>query len=329
MRSLTTEEITACARGYRQTREEEDGLHLLRFGDATMAYYGTSKGGTIRSWCPAGVVLEFFSDAGTIEIRGNLREGARKVAWVDLFVDRRFIGTLGSNKAEDRIEGAIETYCAAGKPRRMQLHLPHTRPFGLESIVLPDDASFEPAPADASPVILFMGDSITQGMDSAHPALTYPMTATRDLGRQLLNCAIGGMVFDNECLPETPIEHPESIVVAYGVNDWGQGRDVEEANGFLGRLRELYPHVPVIVLEPIWNQREDSQDLSRNASDLSLRDYRRLLANIVERFEDIECLGRARLLPPGNELLIDGCHPTTMGHQVYGRNLAHALRTIG
>jgi lysophospholipase L1-like esterase len=314
---MTHDMIVACARGMRQARETGLGLELVRFSDAALAAYAEKEMWTVRAWCPAGVTLQLVTDSPTLDIELALGPGARQPAYVDAYVDGRFAATLGSATPGETLAG---TFTLPGTPAHVSLYLPHCRQAGIRTLALADGASWTPAPAQ--PILLALGDSITQGMDAHHPSLTYPAVAARRLGMSLYNGGIGGYVFDAASLPDAPVADPALITVAYGTNDWSHRRDVAHARDYLTRLRALYPTTPVAVLAPLWR----SADATEEAA--SLADYRAALTAIVAGFPGMTTVPMPALLPPGPAFLCDGVHPDAAGHVVYGENLAGALQAV-
>ncbi|MBE7464151.1 MAG: SGNH/GDSL hydrolase family protein [Planctomycetes bacterium] len=326
MRKLTPDELRACARGCVQTRETGGALQFLRFGDAALKYYAQREGWEVRSRCPAGVRLDFFTDADVVRVRADLLPGARKCGYFDLYAGGIFTGTLGAADAPDRLEGELPCGPAGVRERRrVELWLPHARPTLLHEVALPDGASFEPAPVHGAEM-LFLGDSITQGMDATHPSFGYAMTATRARGCGHFNYGIGGAVFDAESLPEAPLAEPQGIVVAYGTNDWSSGLSTERARDYLKRVSELWPRTPVAVLEPLWRTAADGSEGKPNKDGQTLAAYRLDLARVVAALEGMTYIGWPDLLPPGPAFLVDGVHPGDTGHVVYGQNLAAKMR---
>lgn len=307
-----------------QARHEADGVHCLRFGNAGLAFYDQAEGSAIRARCPAGVRVVFTSDTTQVRVKASIRRGARKMAWFDLYADGIMTGTLGSAEARDGLEGLLP--CGPRgerKPRRLELWLPHSRPAGIQEIALDDGAGFEPAATE--PVHLFLGDSITQGMDAQHPSFAYAMTATRMLGVGHHNYGIGGARFVADSLPEAPLADPLGITIAYGTNDFSGAWGLEHAQAYLQRVRVLWPKTALTVLSPLWRSPADPEG-KRNESGQSLDDYRAGLAELVRAIPGARLIPHEQLLPPVPELLVDGTHPGDAGHLAYGANVARLLK---
>ena len=324
-RNLTADEIQSCLTGCCQVRKTAEGLMPLRFHEGALDYYGVNDTFRPRATCPAGITLTLRTNSPWIEIDVATSTGSRDYGYADLWSNGRFTGTLGISENGGTIAGRMDTaWTSPGDPqeRALTLYLPHSRTTVIRSVSVAEGASLSHAPS--RPVLLAFGDSITQGMDSRHPSLTYIATAARRCGMALHNGAVGGHYFDATSLPEAPAAGPEIIVVAYGVNDWAGGRPVEAAEPFLARVRELYPEVPALVLSPLWHKRGDTSDAP--ADWMLLSDYRARLITIVNSFHKMTAVDGISLLPPHSGLLPDGLHPDSAGHIVCGETLAREIR---
>ena len=330
MRILTVDELRACARGAAEVDEPTDGLHFARFAPATRASWQRIADEherpqlMVRVDCSAGVVLDFLTDSASVSVEAVLGEGARQVAHFDLWADGAFVGCLGGGEPGDCVRGEIALPSGGGQ-RRCRLHLPQSRTCRVRAVGLSDGASFEPAPA--LPVLLALGDSITQGMDSAHPSLAFPAVLGRRLGMCPRNGGVGGWVFDADSLPEPPVAAPALVLVGFGTNDFGQGMTPEPAGPYLQRVRAFYPDAPVVVLEPLWRSAYGGES-GRNAVGLTLSEYRAGLREVVAGFPDVTLVRMESQLPPGDQFLQDGLHPSTTGHVVLGDNIARALHDV-
>lgn len=321
MRVLSNDEVLSCATGYCQSQASEQGLLLLRFPDEALAYYACLEGWRIRTRCPAGVVLDFMTDSDALTVEACFGESMRGHFCFDLLVDGVLAGSCSQRQGGDTFTGQILPVPSGGKTRRWQLYLPYTRTTFLRAVGLSDGASFAPAPP--RPVLLALGDSITQGAEAFHPSLVFIAVAARQLGMTLFNYGVGGAMFAAESLPKMPVASPALIAIAYGTNDFSAGLDPSAAQAYLRRVDELYPAVPVAVLAPLY--RFGPPEGERGKAGITMAEYRDALSRIVERFPAMSLLPAGSLLGHDESLLADGLHPNESGHVVYGLNLAKQL----
>ena len=83
--------------------------------------------------------------------------------------------------------------------------------------------------------LVFIGDSITQGMDARGPASAYAVQLARVLDVELLNQGVGGHIFDLDALDDELPYHPDIITIAYGTNDWSRDTTREEISSRVER----------------------------------------------------------------------------------------------
>ena len=100
------------------------------------------------------------------------------------------------------------------------------------------------------------------------------------------------------------------------------------ARPYLQRVREFYPRTPIFLLLPVWRQDAGTESPRANAAGQTYAQYRQELARIAASVARVTVLEPGELLPPAPALLIDGLHPNTEGHVVYGLNLAQRLKRL-
>lgn len=325
MRILDNGEIVSATKGVSRADETADGLSLLRFPSKIAGHFSAHEAYSIRIASPAGVVLDFFSDATRVEITCTFPSAAaRPYAYCDVYADDVFAGYVGGANVEPGdLTGAV-TF-PDRRNRRIRIYLPHTRPVAIGRITLSDGAAF--APVARRPTWIAYGDSITQGMNARHPSLTYPALAARSLDLDIHNAAVGGARFDEGFLLDEIAPGPVAFVtVAYGTNDFSAGIGPEKSRAFLLRLIATYPAIPVIALEPIWRTDDDPALRVPRRDNARLCDYRNRLREIVAEFPGVKYVPAGELMPAGVDLIRDGTHPDTDGHVVMGQNLAARLK---
>ncbi|MBS3761769.1 MAG: SGNH/GDSL hydrolase family protein [Planctomycetes bacterium] len=321
MDELSIEQLEQCTRGVIDITEENGGIVFRRFPGKIAEYYHSQAEGTaIRADCAAGIVIDFWTDAEKLEISCDLPAGARAFGYVDVYCDRQFVKSLGNANSCEHIDGQIVLPETNISNKHIEIYLPHCRITILRSLSVSDGATVEAT--ELNPLVLNLGDSITQGMNSHYPSLIYPAICNRLMGFTTHNAGVGGDIFNVESLRECPVDSPVQITVAYGINDFNGDRDASPAAPYLARLRKLYPEVPVAVLEPIWASREGfDQNPGKNDAGITLPEYRTQLRDIVSDFDNMRCLRSSQILPPDESFVPDGIHPNTVGHQVMGYNL--------
>ena len=101
-------------------------------------------------------------------------------------------------------------------------------------------------------VVIYLGDSITQGFGPLRSGQTYVSVANRLLNYDIINQGIGGYVYDKNSLMKMDGYLPDKIIVALGTNQFGceSMKDVEE---YYETLIGIYgEEIPVLCITPLW-----------------------------------------------------------------------------
>ena len=104
--------------------------------------------------------------------------------------------------------------------------------------------------------LLFFGDSITQGHKSDYDSISYAYQTSFFFNAESMIQGIGGAIFHESTFdPEIDFD-PETVIVAYGTNDFGYYRTLDElrlhVSAYLDLIKEKYGDKKVICLSPIW-----------------------------------------------------------------------------
>lgn len=211
-------------------------------------------------------------------------------------------------------EGKIEWELPAGK-KNVVIYLP------ADATVLVRDLELN-APAvrpEKNKKVLWLGDSITQGYGPLRSGQTYVSVANRILGYDILNQGIGGYIYDKKSLMKMEGYDPDMIIVALGTNQYGAEtmRDVEE---YYETLIGIYGReIPIYCISPLWrgDNPEGIPTLERFCDNVK---------KIAGSYPNVRVIDGFTLVPHLPEYFLDNLHPNCLGTEVYGRNLAEAIR---
>lgn len=327
MRTIHFEDLIASAEGTVRHEVTDKDLRLSRFTGLSQQFWSTREEfAQIRANCSSGVILRFSTNATELRLRAQLGAGARASGAFDIWTGDVMIGVIGGEKPPEILEETI-TLPGSGE-REITLHLPQMRACTIEQLQLSESSSFSPLPKRRT--LLALGDSITQGMDSINPSLSYMATIARELGLAQLNQAIGGWIFSPESLPEKPCESPALITVAYGTNDFGRGLPLQNIGAYVKRVRELYPQTPLVLLAPIYRLEPtvDGPHAQSGTGGYTLAEMRTTIQRIAEETNNCFYVSEGKLLPAKPEFYRDLVHPNALGHYIYGSNVAKILRSF-
>lgn len=177
------------------------------------------------------------------------------------------------------------------------------------------------APAKKGEKVLWIGDSITQGFGPFRSSHIYVNIANRILNYDILNQGIGGYIYDKNTMVPMEGYTPDKIIISMGTNQFGTETmdDIEE---YYKCLKEVYGDTLVLCISPIW--RGDCPDgfdtLDRFCGNVK---------KIAGQYSNITVVDGFTLVPHLEEYFLDKLHPNCLGMELYGRNLADAIKKCG
>jgi lysophospholipase L1-like esterase len=131
------------------------------------------------------------------------------------------------------------------------------------------------------------------------------------------------------------------VCIAYGFNDWTQGRDVEKgAVWAIEEVKKVHPTAKIVVITPVFcgytivdgkSQRAFFGIPDEREKNVSYDFYQlhKIIKNVCANYPDVAVIDGLTLIPPETKYLQhDLVHPTEAGFVEYGKNLAEQLKAI-
>lgn len=299
----------------------ENGFSLLRMTRRLSDFYSYSEAAEIRANCPSGVRICFRSDTSFIGMRLNYGRPARKIYAVDLIIDGIERLTFAPQDIEHGFAFNAELP-AGGAEHSIEVHMPHLCECTVEELIIEDGATLAPLKFTGGRMI-FLGDSITQGMTSSSPARAYASLLAAGLKRDFHNICVGGAVMRREVGKMALDLSWKTAVAAFGVNDCSQQRALEE---FTADTRGMFEALTsrseanVYALTPIpW---------PASPPDRKLEDFRDAIRVAARHFERVQVIEGTELVPNDARYFVDGCHPNDAGMQAYAENLLEQISRL-
>ena len=303
----------------------EEGYFPVRFTDKQLEYYkNLSKATEDRSLCTAGICMDFYTDAECITFSYRADHFSRRYVGFDFYENGIFKRHI--EEALDTKQSTL-TYPLTEKGiKRVTVYVPNLSRIRVYDL---DIGNFQCIKEQPSQKLLFLGDSITQGMVALSPSLAFPTQVARALNAQSLNRGVGSAKFDVDSLDEQDKYDPDSIFIAYGINDIYQLKDIAElenvlktADKYLYKLKNIYKHAKVYIITPIWCLRYDEDQSFKEMFD----EYQKELTTLAKKYGFIPVNGLA-LMPHDTKYHQDHTvHPADSGFNHIAENL---LKIIG
>ena len=310
-----TDKITEIFKGVIRVTEEEGTYTPLRFSDEQLKEYQRQP--TIPySKCTTGVRMDFYTDAKEISFSfslgtfGNDDNATIPQDRFDIFENGEYQASVAASH-KSSVKEVTYTRTSTEAESRITVLFPTRHEAKISDLSL---GNYRPY-TEYTKKILFLGDSITQGLYADKPSDGYADQVSRALGADYLNLAVGGEKFRADALGEDVPFTPDHIVIALGTNDKHQNYALisieRNATAYYEKVSQLYPNVPVTVNTPFENQGDD---------------YVESYIKVAEKFGFKAIDGRTLIPPKRENFNPDEVHPSSTGFNLIAQNLLPQLK---
>jgi lysophospholipase L1-like esterase len=292
----------------------------------------------IRARCTTGVRLRFV--ANTTRIALEVRYGANSRPLFQGSILARPAGADHGDAAGQAQAWGPTTEVSSwsgdicgesagdGRDCSFDIWLPNMVQTDLVALEVDDGCAVRPAPVLAGKW-LALGDSITQGMISSHPARMWAARCAIALDLELVNAGVGGAMLDPRLHRCVPSDRYRLITVAFGTNEWYNsvppGAMAYNATQLLSALVARHPDTPVVLITPPTMAGEDNKP---NLQELLMSRYREALCDVAAGHKGVHVVNGRDLMPDAEALFTDGIHPNDRGMAEYAANLVPQLQRV-
>ena len=314
MRTLSFEEIKRITFGSVLTEQLEDGIHFHKCTAKQEAAWASKSdflgGGALTT---TGVRLDFVTDSK--HLRFDTASGNRFELWINGVLMQQFL--MNDYNKENK---AAEWALGEGE-KRVTLTFPSHDAGVLSYVALDDGASVRPT--EFARKMLLIGDSITQGYNSDYDSMSYAWRTAMYFDADCVIQGIGGAYYAEDTFDDIPFD-ADVVTVAYGTNDYGHYKTLEEisahAEAYLALVKERFAGKKIFVISPVWRADTDKPRSSGSFSEV---------IDAVEsaaKKHGLTVISGMSLMPHLSTFMKDGyLHPNDMGFGVYAENLIKAL----
>lgn len=300
--------------------EEREGYLIpYRFTEAQAASVSYSDFFVERTRCAASITLELITEATEISFGYKLfkRTGVRST--FEVYTDGFLTHLVGDDSLPD--EGVLSFAFKEGG-KRIEIYLPNYSEVDIKDFSA--NGAYRAMPKKKTKV-LFLGDSITQGGGSKRSAQTYVNVAKRALGWEIVNQGIGGYVFEKNLLSEIPFA-PDKIVVSLGTNHHGydEGENRKRIAEFFEALHERYGDKKTLVILPVYCGNPSIENKPEK-----YKRIKEIILEIASQYPAVRFVSAYEMVPHlADYYMEDMVHPNALGMELYGQNLAKAIKKI-
>ncbi len=290
---------------------------FFRMTEALSEFFSDTEDFMIRASNTSGVRIAFVTDSEFLAMEVLFERFSRPVFTIDVIVDGEHKMTFGPDEHIE--EFSFSTELPGTGEKKIEIYLPNMVECAVKGIVLEPGASLSELEEQVVP-LLFIGDSITQGMTVSTPSLTYPAQVAAVLKSDFHNIAVGGATMQKELAPLVMDFDWRKVFIAYGVNDFHQARSLsefeDETRGMLEVLSSR-EDAEIFLLTPIpWALRTNANEIN-----LYLEDYREVLRKTAKEFPKVKVIEGTNLVPDDTAYYVDDIHPNDLGASTFADNL--------
>lgn len=306
--------------------EYTDGAYrFFRMTEGLSEFFHDSEAAAIRASNTSGIRIGFITDSELLAMEVLFERFARPIFTIDVIVDGEHKMTFGPDEHIE--EFSFSTELPGKGEKKVEIYLPNMVECAVKGIALEPGASLVELEEQDVP-LLFIGDSITQGMTVHTPSLTYPAQVAAVLKSDFHNIAVGGATMQKELAPLAMELEWRKVFIAYGVNDFNQARPLKEFEAETRGMLEVLSSredAEIFLLTPIpWALRTNP-----NAIGLYLEDYREVLRRAAADFPNVKVIEGANLVPDDPAYYVDDIHPNDLGMSTFADNLMAELGVEG
>ena len=308
---LSFEKIREITAGAVEIRQTPEGIAFARCTGAQVEAIRAAASWLVpMAEATTGIRLDFLTDADSVRIETG-SDGKYDILVNDL-LRGQFLSSPDCRAAFIPLRGGTN---------RVTFTLPsHGTPGSIRSVEIPDNASVE-KPAYRRKM-LFLGDSITQGWNAKYDSGSFAYLVSRYFDADSVIQGVGGAFFTPDTVTDIGFS-PDTVIVAYGTNDWNWFPTLEklraEAGETLRRIRERYGEADIAVLTPLWRE-----DIEQPKAMGTFSECVSVIREEAERL-GLRVIDGLGLLPPVTDFMADAVHPNDAGFALCALNLIKEL----
>ena len=320
---LSFDAIKSFTFGAVNIESSSDGIHFFKCtATQSAAWRAYSPDLGDRSLTTTGIHFDFYTDSKSFAFSGSGEK-------FDLYINGKMRAHIVPDGEAKEVSFRTELLDEIGNScdeYRVTLVFPSHRAVGIIKTVEIDDGAYA-RPYVYSEKMLFIGDSITQGWQSEYDSLSYAQIVSRYFDAESVINGIGGAFFAEDTFEKVDFD-PDTVILAYGTNDWGRYREDEvfksHVCGYLDLVKGAYEGKKIFVISPIW--RCDS----KTGEPMPARfNERRIFIENEAKARGFFAISGLSMVPPIRDFYADGyLHPNDLGFAIYAQNLIKFIESV-
>ncbi len=310
--------------GVHHVEQTDAGVVFHRMTAELEAFYSYSDAALLRATCTTNVRLRFRTNSTKLFLKMAYGQFARPISCVNVLVEGANPICVDAEKVEEGFAKELPLK-TNGEMKEVQVSFPHLAQVVLQDFRLDDGARIEAA----SPLkgkMVFVGDSIFQGMTSSSAENSIEAIFGRKLGCDIHNLAVGGAIMQPEAVRLSRALGGTMVAINFGVNDFAQAISMavfeQRTRDSIRLLAEDAQNRKPYVVVPIPFPGENGP----NKEGLTSEDYRNCIRKAAKEYPAITLIEGMEFYPNDRKYFIDSCHPNDAGAAIYADGFAKAVR---
>ena len=310
--------------GVHHIEQTDAGVVFHRMNSELEAFYHYNDAAFLRATCATNVRLRFRTNSTKLYLKMAYGQFARPISCVNVLAEGADPICVDAEKVEEGFSKEIPLN-TNGEMRDVQVSFPHLAQVVLQDFRLEEGARIEAA----SPLkgkMVFVGDSIFQGMTSSCAENSVEAIFGRKLGCDIHNLAVGGAVMQPEAVRLSRALGGTMVAINFGVNDFAQAIPMavfeQRTREAVRLLAEDAPNRKPYVVVPIPFPGENGP----NKEGLVSEDYRNCIRKAAKEYPAITLVEGMEFYPNDRKYFIDSCHPNDAGSALYADGFVKAVR---
>ena len=211
-----------------------------------------------RSKTSAGALLRFTSSASELRFQYHVISLSSDKMCFDLYEGGHFSESIAMDTSVGSSQVVFHRIFSGeeGRKKEITIYLPFTAEIALSGFDFGEDAS--PVPRVYEHRVIWLGDSISQGMHASHSSQSIAARMFRITGYEIINQGVGGAGYKDISLDFTYGDYPaDRLVILLGTND--NGAISADRDRYLNRMRisleracTSFPPGNIRLMTPFW-----------------------------------------------------------------------------
>ncbi len=310
--------------GVHHVEQTDAGVVFHRMTPELEAFYSYSDAALLRATCATNVRLRFRTNSTKLYLKMAYGLFARPISCVNVLVEGADSICVDAEKVEEGFAKEI-LLDTKSEMKEVQVSFPHLAQVVLQDFRLDEGARIEAA----SPLkgkMVFVGDSIFQGMTSSCAENSVEAIFGKIVGCDIHNLAVGGAIMQPEAVRLSRALGGTMVAINFGVNDFAQAIPMavfeQRTRDSVRLLAEDAQNRKPYVVVPIPFPGENGP----NKEGLTSEDYRNCIRRAAKEYSAITLIEGMEFYPNDRKYFIDSCHPNDAGAAIYADGFAKAIR---